>query len=147
MDELPPYLSYLRTRQIGSGTEADITVTALANLFNAVNKGGELSNVCIVVSDLNATYETGSGLLEAAMKDLDNEISRTSMDIELVKATSDDLYMILKKKLFETLPDQADITEIAIGYKEAVNKVRQMNYTGIEANSIYTGIHQSRRNV
>ncbi|WP_297965594.1 DUF499 domain-containing protein [uncultured Anaerovibrio sp.] len=142
LDELPPYLSYLRTRQIGSGTEADITVTALANLFNAVNKGGELNNVCIVVSDLNATYETGSGLLEEAMKNLDQELSRTSKDIEPVKATSDDLYMILKKKLFETLPDQSDITEIATGYKEAVNRARQMNYTGVEANSIYTGINE-----
>ena len=38
LDEMPPYLSYLRTRQVGTGTLADITVNALANLFNALNK-------------------------------------------------------------------------------------------------------------
>lgn len=50
LDELPPYLSYIKTKEVGAGTLADITVTALANLFNAVNKA-ELSNVCIVLSD------------------------------------------------------------------------------------------------
>lgn len=140
LDELPPYLSYLKTQPSGTGTVADITVTALANLFNAVNKGGELAKVCIVVSDLNATYESGSDLLQNTFKDLDNEISRTSMDIEPVRATSDDLYKILKKKLFSSLPEKAEIEAVAAEYKEAVSKARQMNYTGYDVNSVYTGI-------
>ena len=139
LDELPPYLSYLRTRMVGTDTLANVTGIALANLFNAVNKA-ELSNVCIVVSDLKSTYESGSELLEKSFKDLEGEISRTAIDIEPVRASSDDLYLILKKKLFSKLPSEKEIIPIAREFKDAVNKARQMNYTGIDANSIYQGI-------
>lgn len=141
LDELPPYFEYLKTRQIGDGTLADVTVTALSNLFNAVNKA-ELSNVCIVVSDLKSTYEAGSGLLEKTLRDLEGEIGRSATDIEPVKTSSDDLYFILKQKLFAKLPKQQDIIDVAVGYKDAVNKAKQMNYTGINANMIYEGICQ-----
>ena len=139
LDELPPYFSYIRTRPIGTATLADVTVTALANLFNAVNKS-ELSNVCIVISDLKSTYDAGSLLLANTFKDLEGEISRTAVDIEPVRASSDDLYLILKKKFFSKLPSEAEVLPIAKDYKDAVNKARQMNYTGIDANSIYQGI-------
>ena len=139
LDELPPYLSYLRTRMVGTDTLANVTGTALANLFNAVSKA-DLANVCIVVSDLKSTYESGSALLASSLKNLDGEISRTALDIEPVKASSDDLYLILKKKLFSKLPTEKEINPIAIEFKDAVNKARQMNYTGIDANSIYQGI-------
>lgn len=141
LDELPPYLDYLRTQQIGTGTLAEVTVTALANLFNAVNKK-ELANVCIVVSDLKSTYESGSMLLEKSFKNLEGEMARTAMYIEPVKSSSDDLYNILKKKLFGTLPTEQDVIEVATEYKNAVNKAKKMNYTGIDANSIFNGICQ-----
>lgn len=140
LDEMPPYLSYLRTRQIGTGTLADITVNALANLFNALNKS-ELANVCVVISDLNATYDAGSDLLTKSFKDLDGEISRTAVNIEPVKATSDDLYFILKKKLFEELPNEKDIIDIATEYKDAINKAKQVNTNiSLNANIVYQGI-------
>ncbi len=139
LDELPPYLDYIRTREVGAGTLADITINALSNLFNAVNKA-ELSNVCIIVSDLRSTYESGSQILERSFKDLENEIGRTAMNIEPIRSTSDDLYQILKKKLFEKLPSEDEINEVAIAYKDAVNKSRQMGITSISADSIYTGI-------
>ena len=140
LDEMPPYLSYLRTRQVGTGTLADITVTALANLFNALNKP-ELSNVCVVISDLNATYDNGSELINKSFKDIDGEISRTAINIEPVKATSDDLYLILKKRLFESLPEKEDIIEVATEYKDAVNKAKQVNTDiSTNANLVYQGI-------
>lgn len=139
LDEMPPYLTYLKTRTVGTGTLADVTVNALANLFNAINKP-ELANVCIVISDLNATYDSGSELVERSFKDLDGEVSRTAIDIEPVRAASDDLYLILKKKLFETLPEQKEVIAVATEYKNAVNKAKQMNYTGVNANTIYQGI-------
>ena len=73
IDELPPYLQNARAIPIGTGTLADITTTALSNLFNAVGKA-ELHNVCIVVSDLQATYEEGSQLLQRSFKELENDI-------------------------------------------------------------------------
>lgn len=140
LDEMPPYLSYLRTRQVGTGTLADITVNALANLFNALNKA-ELANVCVVISDLNATYDVGSDLLTKSFKDLDGEISRTAVNIEPVKATSDDLFFILKKKLFEELPDEKDVIDVATAYKDAINKAKQVNTNiSLNANIVYQGI-------
>ncbi|MDY5044974.1 DUF499 domain-containing protein [Phascolarctobacterium sp.] len=139
LDELPPYLTYIRTQPVGTGTLADVTQTALANLFSAVSKE-ELSNVCIVVSDLKATYELGSEILTKSFKDLDGEITRTAEDIEPVRANSDDLYHILRKKLFETLPEKNEVVEVAKAFKDEVNKANQMNITGIDALKIYEGI-------
>ena len=139
LDELPTYMEYAQTKQIGDGTLATMTVTALSNLFNAVGKA-ELSNVCIVISDLKATYEVGSQLIERSFKNLDSEISRSAKNIEPVRATSDDLYMILRKRLFKILPDEVDIKEIASAYKDAVNKQRQVGATNANADTTYSGI-------
>lgn len=139
LDELPPYLEYARTITAGTGTLADITTNALSNLFNALGKA-ELHNVCLVISDLQATYETGSGLIQKSFKNLDNEIARSSINIEPVGTTSDDLYHILRKRLFETTATEEEIHDIAMGYKEAVKEARQMNYTNSSPEQIYTGI-------
>lgn len=139
LDELPPYLEYARTITAGTGTLADITTNALSNLFNALGKA-ELHNVCLVISDLQATYEAGSGLIQKSFKNLDNEIARNSINIEPVGTTSDDLYHILRKRLFETTATKEEKHEIAMGYKEAVKEAKQMNYTNQSPDQLYTGI-------
>lgn len=139
LDELPPYLEYARTITAGTGTLADITTNALSNLFNALGKA-ELQNVCLVLSDLQATYETGSGLIQKSFKNLENEIGRSSINIEPVGTTSDDLYHILRKRLFETIATDDEKHEIAMGYKEAVKEAKQMNYTNMSPDQLYTGI-------
>ncbi|GGN57563.1 DUF499 domain-containing protein [Oceanobacillus indicireducens] len=139
LDELPTYLQYVRAIPSGTGTLADITTNALSNLFNALGKA-ELSNVCLVVSDLQATYETGSALIQKSFKELENEIGRSSINIEPVGTTSDDLYHILRKRLFETTATEEEKHEIAMGYKEAVKEAKQMNYTNQSPDQLYTGI-------
>jgi len=59
LDELPPYLENAKTITIGSGDLSIVTTTALANLFNALNRT-ELDNVLVVISDLKATYQSGT---------------------------------------------------------------------------------------
>ena len=61
LDELPPYLENAKSKTIGDTNLAVVTTTALANLFAAIGKE-ELSNVCLVISDLKATYQSGSEL-------------------------------------------------------------------------------------
>jgi hypothetical protein len=139
LDELPPYLNNARTIPSGTGTLADITTTALSNLFNALGKS-ELHNVCLVVSDLQATYQSGSALLQKSFKDLDNEIARSSINIEPVGTTSDDLYHILRKRLFDSIGTTEEIHEIAMAYKESVKEAKQMNYTNLSPEQVYTGI-------
>ncbi|QHQ63291.1 DUF499 domain-containing protein [Anaerocolumna sedimenticola] len=139
LDELPTYMEYAQTKQIGDGTLATMTVTALSNLFNAVGKA-ELANVCIIIADLKVTYEVGSQLIQRSFKNLDSEISRSAKNIEPVRATSDDLYMILRKRLFKKLPDEAEVKVIATAYKDTVNKQRQVGSTNANADTTYSGI-------
>ncbi len=142
LDELPPYLQNARAIPIGTGTLADITTTALSNLFNAVGKA-ELHNVCIVVSDLQATYEEGSQLLQKSFKELENEIGRSAINIEPVGANTDDLYNILRTRLFQEVGSKEDVLEIIEGYKKAINEARQMGYTNYTADEIARGIQAS----
>lgn len=142
LDELPPYLQNARTITIGTGTLANITTTAIANLLNAVGKA-ELHNVCIVISDLQATYEQGSQLLQDSFKELENEIGRSAINIEPVGANTDDLYNILRTRLFETTGNKEDVLEIIEGYKKATNEARQMGYTNYTADEIARGIQTS----
>jgi len=69
LDELPPYLEYAKSREIGNSDLAVVTTTALSNLLIAVNKT-ELSNVCVIISDLTATYEGGSAQINKALENL-----------------------------------------------------------------------------
>lgn len=142
LDELPPYLQNAKTIPVGTGTVADITTTALANLFNAVGKA-ELHNVCIVVSDLQATYEQGSQLLQKSFKELENEIERSAINIEPVGANTDDLYNILRTRLFEKVGKKEDIDKIAMEYRRAVVEARQMGYTNYSPEEIVKGIYTS----
>lgn len=142
LDELPPYLENAKSKVIGDTNLAVITTTALANLFNAISKE-ELSNVCLVVSDLKASYESGSELLQSSFKELEGEINRFALNIEPVQQASDEVYHILRKRLFKELPSMEEINEVANAYKSAVNEARQMGYTSISADQVYIGIKDS----
>jgi hypothetical protein len=93
----------------------------MANLFSAVTKK-ELGNVFIVISDLKATYEGGSGALIQSLNNLDNETKRISIDLAPVKPNSNEVFRILRKKLFESVGDDANIEEIATAYSNEIRK-------------------------
>lgn len=67
LDELPAYLEYAKSRTIGNSDLCAVTSTALANLFSAIGKA-QLANVCLVISDLKAAYESGSELIRGTFK-------------------------------------------------------------------------------
>ncbi len=142
LDELPPYLENAKAKTIGDSNLATVTTTALANLFNALGKE-ELSNVCLVISDLKATYESGSELLQSSFKELENEVNRSALNIEPVSSTSDEVYHILRKRLFKELPDESEINNIANAYKQSVLEARQMGYTSLSPEQVFVGIKDS----
>lgn len=142
LDELPPYLVDAKSKKIGDSNLSEVTSTALANLFNALNKR-ELSNILLVISDLKATYQLGTRILQASFKDLEGEVNRFAMEIEPVSSSSDEIYNILKKRLFIKLPDDETINEIALQYKNEVNNAKQMGYTNYSPDKIFTGIKDS----
>lgn len=142
LDELPPYLENAKSKMIGNSDLSVVTTTALSNLFSALGKE-QLSNVCLVISDLKATYESGSELLQSTFKELENEVNRSALNIEPVGSSSDEVYHILKKRLFKDLPEADEINKIAIGYKNAVNEAKQMGYTNVSPDKIYTAAKDS----
>src|SRR6266446_2160096 len=113
LDEMPPYFHYLDTQKVGNGTVADIATRAFANLITAA---GKKSNVCVVVSDLAAAYDTGTRLINRALEDARAELGRQERHITPVDLAANEIYDILRKRLFKTLPDQAVIGDIAASY-------------------------------
>lgn len=142
LDELPPYLENAKAKTIGNTDLSVVTTNAISNLFTALGKQ-ELSNVCLVISDLKATYESGSELLQSSFKELENEVNRSSLNIEPVESNSDEVYHILRKRLFKILPDNNEIIEIANAYKDSISNAKQMGYTNTSPESIFVGIKDS----
>jgi hypothetical protein len=110
LDEMPPYFHYLDTQKVGNGTVADIATRAFANLLTAA---GKKKNVCVVVSDLAAAYDSGAKLINRALEDARSELGRQERSITPVDLSANEIYDILRKRLFKCLPDQVQIGDVA----------------------------------
>lgn len=143
-DELPPYLENAKSITVGNSDLCKVTITALSNLFTALGKE-QLANVCLVFSDLKAIYESGSELLQSSFKELENEANRSAINIEPVALNSDEIYDILKKRLFESYPysNSAEVTEVAIGYKDALTRANKTGLTNYSGEKAFIGIRDS----
>lgn len=139
LDELPPYLENAKAKTIGDSNLAVVTTNALSNLFTALGKD-DLSNVCLIIADLKATYESGSELLQSTFKELENEVNRSALNIEPVGSASDEVYHILRKRLFKTLAADIEINEIANEYKQSVLEAKQMGFSNASPEQIFIGI-------
>lgn len=113
LDEMPPYFQYYATQSLGQGTIADVVTSAFACMLTAAQKK---KNVCVVVSDLSAAYDTGGKLIQRALDDARQEIGRAEVGITPVNLESDEIYQILRKRLFAKLPDKNEIADVASVY-------------------------------
>ncbi len=113
LDEMPPYFHYYSTQVLGQGTVADVVTRAFANMITAAQKK---KNVAIVVSDLEAAYDTGGKLIQRALDDATQELGRAEISITPVNLESNEIYEILRKRLFLELPDNSEISDIAAVY-------------------------------
>lgn len=142
LDELPPYLQNARATAIGNSDLAEVTTTALSNLLVAVGKD-ELHNVAVVISDLRANYEAGSQQLNKALNNLEGEVGRSALSLEPVGMNTDELYHILRKRLFTGLPNASEIAEVAQGYAQAIRNAKQMDITNASPEKTATAIVES----
>lgn len=142
LDELPPYLENAKTITVGAGDLSIVTTTALANLFNALNRT-ELDNVLVIISDLKATYQSGTRLLQSTFPNLEGEVNRFALVVQPVSSSSDEIYDILKTKLFAALPEKDEINDIAKAYKEKVEEAKNLGFTNYNPDKIFTGIKES----
>jgi len=133
MDEMPPYFHYLDTQKVGNGTVADIATRAFANLLSAA---GKKANVCIVVSDLAASYDSGTKLITRALDDARQELGRQERNITPVDLAANEIYDILRKRLFVSLPDKAEIEDIADAYGRKLEEASKSKVASRGAESI-----------
>ncbi len=128
LDELPPYFENARSIAIGNSDLANVTATALSNLLVAVGRAS-CARVCLVITDLVASYEKGGQQIAAVLQNFEKETNRSAMNLEPVRMGSDELYHILRKRLFENTPPAAQITEVAQKYAQAIREAKQMDIT------------------
>ena len=142
LDELPPYLANAVAVPVGNGDLGVVTTTALANLFIAV---AEMDNVCLVLSDLAGTnYGGGQAALEAAFnratQGITGEARRIAVPITPVNPNGDELYHILRKRLFENTAPEAAVEKVAAAYRQALRDAAKMKLTSSSPESLYTRI-------
>jgi hypothetical protein len=129
LDELPPYFEAMRSQPVGATTLDTITTTALTNLLVAVT-GNKLPNVCVVMTDLSGSaYAAGSSDMSQALVDLGRETSRNVVRIDPVRLNTNELYDILRVRLFESLPGTSDIEAAADGFRDAMDDAAKMGFT------------------
>ena len=145
LDELPPYLENAVAVPVGNGDLGLVTTTALANLFVAV---AEMNNVCLVLSDLaGSSYSRGQGNLQNAFdkatQGITGEAQRIAVPITPVNPNGDELYHILRKRLFASVGDETSIDTIATGYRDALKEANNMSLTSTPPETLYTRIKDS----
>ncbi len=128
LDELPPYLDNAKSVAIGNSDLSKVTATALTNLFEAAAEK-ELSNVCVVITDLVGTYAEASAQIQGLLQQLQSEAQRHAMNLTPVQMNTDEFYHILRKRLFKALPKEAEIEDVAQAYAKAVREAKQMDIT------------------
>lgn len=142
LDELPPYLEYAVAVPVGNADLAVVTTAALANLFVAV---AEMDNVCLVLSDLAGTnFGGGQASLQAAFERARNHISsearRIAVPITPVNPNGDELYHILRKRLFDKVALETEVQLIAASYRDALREAGKMGLTSTSPEALYTRV-------
>ncbi len=142
LDELPPYLANAVAVPVGNGDLGIVTTTALANLFVAV---ADMNNVCLVISDLAGTNYTGGqaalqAAFERAVQGISSESKRIAVPITPVNPNGDELYHILRKRLFEDVAPEAEIQKVASAYREALREANKMNLTTTSPEALFARV-------
>lgn len=145
LDELPPYLEYAAAVPVGNADLSVVTTAALGNLFVALS---DMDSVCLVLSDLaGANYSVGQSRLQSALsraiQGITSEDRRIAIPITPVNPNGDELYHILRKRLFENICPLEEVQRIAAAYREALHEAQKMGLTTTSPESLYTRIIES----
>lgn len=142
LDELPPYFVNAASKPIGNSDLSVVTATALSNLLVAIGRD-ELRNVCLIITDLTASYAAGTQQINNALRDLESETGRSAMNLEPVRMNTDEFYHILRKRIFEKLPDKNEVEAIAQAHAKAVREAKQMDVTNASPEQFASRIAES----
>ena len=135
LDELAFYLVHAASQ--GSkedGTRAaTLAGIALTNLFGAVRDYKECRKCVIVIADLQKDWEQGAeelarimrsnDTLGGTMQSVNNEMSKGAQTVAPVDNSKDELYAILRRRLFKTMNASAkDVEAVADAYVAELKK-------------------------
>jgi len=137
LDELAFYLVHAAS-QGGKeeGTRAaTLTGIAMTTLFGAVRDYKECRQTVVVIADLQKDWEQGAEelarilksneLLSSALRSVDNEMSKGAQSIAPVDNTKDELYAILRRRLFKEInATQKDKKAVAAAYVAELDKAK-----------------------
>jgi hypothetical protein len=140
LDELPPYFDYAVTQVVGGGTLAQVTTFALSNLLEAARK---LKRCCVVLSNLSGSYEGATRQLRQAIRNFEQEANRQSRAITPVDLASQEVYEILRKRLFRRLPDKSVIDSVASAYAQVLSEAARSKSIAKSSELIAEEIHRS----
>lgn len=125
LDELPPYLLNADTRSVGKGSLADLVTYTISNLLTAAIR---LPRCCIVIANLSGSYEAQTKDVARIMSNLQQESRRQAQTITPVQLAGNEIYEILKKRLFTELPDSPLIESVAEAFAEQVKAAEDGGY-------------------
>jgi hypothetical protein len=121
-DELPPYLLNANTRTVGNGTLADVVTYTLSNLLSAAIKS---PRCCIVIANLSGSYQEQTKDLSKIVSNLRHETKRQAKIITPVALAGDEIYSILKKRLFAKIADATVIDAVAEAFVDSVKSAQK----------------------
>ena len=120
LDELPSYLE-----PVGATTLGELTIGALERLFNALPR---CPHACVVVTNLkDDVYLDGSGQLRTLIESLTKHYDRNAQAITPVQQNSGEVFAIVRKRLFDGLPSEDRIDEVAQAYVAALQKAKRVD--------------------
>ncbi len=125
LDELPPYFLDAQTVTVGQGSLVDVLTRALSNLFAAAL---ELPRCCVVLANLADSYRDQIKTVRRLVADVQREASRQAKVITPVALEGEEIYAILRKRLFAVTPNEGDIDEVADAYAERVKLAADSGY-------------------
>ena len=120
LDEMPPYFEYYATQPSGNGTVADIISNAYTNMLVAARETGQ---AFIVVSTLEGAHARGSRFMNHALQDAVNDGERRMLDsVTPVELEGNEIYGILRKRLFRSLPPEEVIAGVAEDFRRSLEE-------------------------
>lgn len=135
LDELPVYLQAAGAQMVGSVDLASVTAIALSNLIMAVEN--HLPKVVLVMTDLNSSsWKKGSDQLQSAIdaaNNLGKQSARTAMPILPVQMNTDEIYHILRKRIFTAVGTARQIQEVQDEFGKHVNYLKSIGVSALVA--------------
>ncbi len=120
LDEMPPYFEYYATQSSGSGTVADIISNAYTNMLVAARETGQ---AFVVVSTLEGAHARGSRFMNHALQDAINDGERRMLDsVTPVELEGNEIYGILRRRLFRSLPPEEVIAGVAEDFRRSLEE-------------------------